>query len=120
MRSICFVLVLVALASTSYAKDISIKFDDGQQQAIVNLQGLEDKCVVDVLMRGDPSVCRNVSAFLGAMAAAVRQAQADQAVADNKAAADKAVADKAAADAAAKANVDAKTKAKPDSGNADQ
>ena len=94
-------IVLIAVAAVSLsgmsarAAEISLKLDDGAQNAVSQLPALLDQCVSGVMVHGDAAVCRTVSNFLAALGSEVKSAQA--------AAAKKAASDKAAADEAAKA-----------------
>jgi hypothetical protein len=100
-----FVVAAVAavalLSSPVRAAEVSIKLDDGAQNAVAQLPALLDSCVAGLTLRGDGAVCRSVAAFLVALGNEVKSAQASAAkAAADDAAAKKSAADKAAADAA--------------------
>lgn len=109
MRKIIVTLALHALlvsSTAASATEVSLKLDDGAQNAVAQLPSLLDQCVSSIMLRGDSTVCKSVSNFLISLANETRSV-AVKAAADAKVAADKAAADaKVAADA--KAAEDAK------------
>jgi hypothetical protein len=97
MRIAIAALAAVLITTPATATEVSLKLDDGAQNAVSQLPTLLDQCVSGVTVHGDATVCRTVSNFLAALGNEVKSAQAAAA----KAAADKAAADEAAKKAAA-------------------
>lgn len=92
MRRILLGAVASLACSMALARDVSITLPDTAQQATRNLPAALDQCIAGMTLRGDSSVCKTVSNFLGVLASEVGTAQA-KADADDKA---KAEADKKA------------------------
>lgn len=104
MKSVVFAAVaaVALLSSPVRAAEVTIKLDDGAQNAVAQLPALLDSCVAGLTLRGDGAVCRSVANFLVALGNEVKSAQAIAAkAAADDAAAKKAIADKAASDAKA-------------------
>lgn len=82
---------LCAAVMPAVARDISITLPVDAQQATRNLPSAFDQCIAAATLRNDMATCKNVGAFVGALANEVASAQA-KADAEDKA---KAEADKA-------------------------
>jgi hypothetical protein len=92
MRAMTVAFLALMVSAAAHAGEVSLKFEDSAQSAILQLPGQLDNCVAGLTIRGDATGCRAVSNFLTAIGNEIRTAQSAAA----KAAADKAVADEAA------------------------